>query len=61
MIKEQAKYICDVCGEEIETVLPPELVTVSYKALRGNGWDMWDEQKEKHVHKKCLCKLNVND
>ena len=62
-VTENAVYVCDVCGDEIKTgPYETELVTLKYSVLKGNGWNEWEESREKHVHKKCLgVALNLND
>lgn len=65
MIKSEreAVYVCDVCGKEIDnSPYSLELVILKYLVLKGNGWNEWDERREKHIHKKCLnLSLNLNE
>lgn len=59
-IVEKAVYACDICGEEIKTgPYEMELVTLKYGVLKGNGWNEWEESRERHVHKKCLGALGA--
>lgn len=60
---ERAVYLCDICGEEIKTgAFETDLVTLKYDVVKGNGWNEWAEEREKHVHKKCLgVALNLNE
>ena len=56
MIKQPAKYICDVCGKEIDTGLYSMdiMITIKYNEFHANGWNEWEELKENHIHKSCL-------
>lgn len=62
-VTQEAVYICDACGKEIDnSPYALELVTMEYNVLKGNGWNEWAEHREKHLHKKCVgAALNMNE
>lgn len=52
---EEARFICDLCGEEIEqNAFQSNLVDLIIHDVGGNGWNEWPKERHCHLHKSCL-------
>lgn len=54
-VPEEAKYICDLCGKEIEQdSYGTNVVEIVVHDVSGNGWNEWTEEHVYHCHRCCL-------
>lgn len=54
-VPEEAKYICNLCGKEIEQdTYETSIVEIVVHDVGGNGWNEWFEKQVYHCHKKCI-------
>lgn len=54
-VPEEAKYICDLCGNEIEQdAYGTSVVEITVHDVGGNGWNEWPVTNVYHCHRKCI-------
>lgn len=54
-VPEEAKYICYLCGKEIEQdAYGTSVVDIVVHDVGCNGWNEWTEKHVYHCHKECL-------